>query len=63
MYQVINFYVGLMQERLMRLREGGAGAPNVHFFTSFFYAKLFADDGAYNYQNVRRWTTNKKLGG
>ena len=40
-----------------------AGKPRVHFFSTFFYNKLFADAGRYNYANVRRWTSPKRLGG
>lgn len=56
---MINFYVALLAERQRRLEGVADGAaPSVHFFSTFFYAKL-AKDG---YQGVRRWTTKAKLG-
>ena len=55
-----------MERELSRVREGGAGGkgggPRVHFFSSFFINKLYKDGGEYQYNNVRRWTTEKKLG-
>jgi sentrin-specific protease 1 len=58
--QVINFYCGLMQERA--LRQAGEGQqPAVHYFPSFFYTTLTRS--GYNYNAVRRWSTQKKLGG
>ncbi|GLC61636.1 hypothetical protein PLESTB_001785400 [Pleodorina starrii] len=73
--EVINLYMLLLQARDTRLRRtaaaaaqaGGGGAaarranPRCHFFNSFFYNKLFQDDGTYNYGNVRRWTSPKQL--
>ena len=49
--QVINFYLGLLQDRELRLNPK---QPRVHFHSTFFYNKLFADDRAYNYKNVGR---------
>lgn len=58
--EVINFYLGLIQERAFA--EGRPKAPRVHVHNTFFYNKLFKDRGAYEYKNVARWTTEKKLG-
>ncbi|EFJ49990.1 hypothetical protein VOLCADRAFT_58901 [Volvox carteri f. nagariensis] len=71
--EVINMYMLLLQARDTRLRRAAAAGgnaaggsasspytpPRCHFFNSFFYNKLF--QGAYNYANVRRWTTPKQL--
>ncbi|MEW5303869.1 MAG: hypothetical protein WDW36_006522 [Sanguina aurantia] len=35
--------------------------PRCHFFSSFFYNKLYKDLNTYTYANVKRWTTPKKL--
>lgn len=49
--QVINFYLGLLQERELRLNPK---QPRVHFHNTFFYNKLFADSREYNYKAVAR---------
>lgn len=56
--EVINFYMGMLQERELRANPG---KPKSHFCNTFFYAKLAGDSG-YKYQGVRRWTMPKKLG-
>mmetsp|Transcript_3229 Transcript_3229/g.6327 ORF Transcript_3229/g.6327 Transcript_3229/m.6327 type:complete len:680 (-) Transcript_3229:379-2418(-) len=58
--EVINFYMGMLQERELRLSPG---KPRVHFFNTFFYNALSKDEGKYNYKKVRRWTTEKRLKG
>lgn len=58
--EVINFYLGLLQEREMA--NGRPKAPRVHFHNTFFYNKLFTDAGEYQYKSVQRWTTEKRLG-
>ena len=52
--QVINFYLGLLQERELRLNPK---QPRVHFHNTFFYNKLFADSREYNYKSVARCAT------
>lgn len=57
--EVINVYMELLKERESREPEKFL---KCHFFNSFFYNKLFKDAQSYDYQAVRRWTTQKKLG-
>ncbi|XP_073152080.1 ubiquitin-like-specific protease ESD4 [Henckelia pumila] len=57
--EVINLYVELLKEREKREPQKFL---KCHFFNSFFYKKLIAGKGGYNFQSVRRWTTPKKLG-
>lgn len=60
--EAINFYLALLHER--EFRDAAAAkraAPRVHFFSTFFYAKLFQEGGGYCYKNVARWTSAKKL--
>ncbi|GLI69363.1 hypothetical protein VaNZ11_013954 [Volvox africanus] len=63
--EVINLYMLLLQMRDTRFRQtartNSSPAPRCHFFNSFFYNKLFQDEGAYNYANVRRWTIPRQL--
>ncbi|XP_075265140.1 uncharacterized protein LOC142357376, partial [Convolutriloba macropyga] len=67
--EVINMYMKLLQQRNKRLQQlnscnnGNAGKqlPRCHFFSSFFYNKLFMDSGNYDYSAVRRWTGKAKL--
>jgi sentrin-specific protease 1 len=64
--EIVNYAIGLMQERelrLLSLQKDDKKTPRVHFFGSFFYAKLFANKREYDYPSVKRWTTLKKLGG
>ncbi|KAK9817166.1 hypothetical protein WJX72_010594 [[Myrmecia] bisecta] len=60
--EVMNVYMGLLQDRDTRRRKAGRG-PKCHFFNSFFINKLFLDQkpAAYAYANVRRWTNPKRL--
>ncbi|KAK3264149.1 hypothetical protein CYMTET_27096 [Cymbomonas tetramitiformis] len=55
--QVINFYLGLLQQRELRKNPVN---PRFHFFSTFFYNKLSSKQ--YNYQAVRKWTLPKKIG-
>ena len=50
------------QDRDMARRKQGLG-PKCHFFSSFFLNKLYKDAHEYNYNNVRRWTLEKRLKG
>ncbi|KAL0022526.1 hypothetical protein WJX79_007643 [Trebouxia sp. C0005] len=58
--EVMNVYMGLLQERDTRLRKLGR-FPKCHFFNTFFINKLYKDDKKYVYHNVRRWTTKMRL--
>ncbi|GER52187.1 sentrin-specific protease [Striga asiatica] len=57
--EVINFYLELLKEREKREPEKFL---KCHFFNTFFYKKLISGRGGYNFQSVRRWTTQRKLG-
>ncbi|XP_047977533.1 ubiquitin-like-specific protease ESD4 [Salvia hispanica] len=57
--EVINVYFELLKEREKREPEKFL---KCHFFNTFFYKKLMSSRGGYNFQSVRRWTTQKKLG-
>ncbi|XP_051128026.1 ubiquitin-like-specific protease ESD4 [Andrographis paniculata] len=57
--EVINLYLELLKERERREPQKFL---QCHFFNTFFYKKLISGKGGYNYQSVRRWTTQKKLG-
>ena len=48
--EVINFYFNLISERSDLVE----GAPKVHIFSTFFYAKLTSSPSAYNM--LKRWT-------
>lgn len=57
--EVINFYLGLLQEREKLAAKGGQ--PRVHFHNTFFYKKLFSGSQSYDFKSVQRWTTEKRL--
>ncbi|CAA3003078.1 ubiquitin-like-specific protease ESD4 [Olea europaea subsp. europaea] len=57
--EVINLYLELLKEREKREPQKFL---KCHFFNTFFYKKLISGRGGYNFQSVRRWTTQKKLG-
>ncbi|KAK9803343.1 hypothetical protein WJX73_005722 [Symbiochloris irregularis] len=66
--EIMNVYVGLLQDRDSARRKrstsngtNGARPTHCHFFSSFFVNKLYKDEEAYNYKNVRRWTSPAKL--
>ncbi len=61
--QVINAYLELLQLRDRRWRTEGqlTQHPKCHFFSTFFYNKLFTVAKEYNYRNVAKWCTAKKL--
>mmetsp|Transcript_34601 Transcript_34601/g.82067 ORF Transcript_34601/g.82067 Transcript_34601/m.82067 type:complete len:516 (-) Transcript_34601:165-1712(-) len=63
--EVINMYLKLLQQRDTRLRSlaqaDGIRFPKCHFFSSFFYCKLYSDTGSYNFSGVRRWTREARL--
>ncbi|KAK4425862.1 Ubiquitin-like-specific protease ESD4 [Sesamum alatum] len=57
--EVINVYLELLKEREKREPQKFL---KCHFFNTFFYKKLISGRGGYNFQSVRRWTTQRKLG-
>ncbi|XP_051129198.1 putative ubiquitin-like-specific protease 1B [Andrographis paniculata] len=57
--QVINLYFELLKEREQREPRKFL---KCHFFNTFFYKKLISGGDGYNFQAVRRWTTQRKLG-
>jgi hypothetical protein len=59
--EIVNVYIGMLQERDTRRRDGGAHVPKCHFFNSFFTSKLYLESGKYDYSAVRRWTMPKRL--
>jgi len=59
--ECVNFTLGILGRR-EREKCGPEGHPRCHFFNTFFLNKLFQDEGVYEYNKVRRWTTEKKLG-
>ncbi|KAK9845918.1 hypothetical protein WJX81_005972 [Elliptochloris bilobata] len=61
--EVMNLYMGLLQDRDTLWRKLGGGQPTCHFFNSFFINKLYKDARKYSYSNVRRWTSAKRLAG
>mmetsp|Transcript_326 Transcript_326/g.864 ORF Transcript_326/g.864 Transcript_326/m.864 type:complete len:631 (+) Transcript_326:272-2164(+) len=60
--EAINMYMRLLQQRDTRLRALGlAHIPKCHFFSSFFFCKLYSDRKQYNYQAVQKWTRPARL--
>ncbi|KAL3648686.1 hypothetical protein CASFOL_005089 [Castilleja foliolosa] len=57
--EVTNLYLELLKEREKREPEKFL---KCHFFNTFFYKKLISGRDGYNFQSVRRWTTQRKLG-
>ncbi|XP_059280693.1 ubiquitin-like-specific protease ESD4 [Lycium ferocissimum] len=57
--EVINVYLELLKEREKREPKKFL---KCHFFNTFFYKKLISGKGGYNYQPVKRWTSQRKLG-
>ncbi|GFP99899.1 ubiquitin-like-specific protease esd4 [Phtheirospermum japonicum] len=55
--EVINLYLELLKEREKREPQKFL---KCHFFNTFFYKKIISN--GYNFQAVRRWTTQRKLG-
>ena len=58
--EMINSGIALLVSREMARSAGGQ--PRVHFFGSYFTVKLCRTENGYDYQAVRRWTTENKLG-
>ncbi|XP_020273738.1 ubiquitin-like-specific protease ESD4 isoform X2 [Asparagus officinalis] len=57
--EVINLYLELLKERERREPKKFL---NCHFFNTFFYKRLISGRNGYDYNAVRRWTTQRKLG-
>jgi len=54
--EVINAYMKFLQRRAKKLNK------KMLYFNTFFYSKICGEDeDTYQYKNVRRWTTPKKL--
>ena len=63
--EMVNFTVGAMAAREARRVDSAReapGQPRTHFMSTFFTKKLCGEGGRYDYNAVRRWTTQKKLG-
>ncbi|KAM7463075.1 hypothetical protein LguiA_031196 [Lonicera macranthoides] len=57
--EVINVYLELLKEREKR---EPLKYLKCHFFSTFFYKKLFSGRNSYDFKSVKRWTTQRKLG-
>ncbi|XP_027329293.1 ubiquitin-like-specific protease ESD4 [Abrus precatorius] len=57
--EVINLYLELLKERERREPQKFL---NCHFFNTFFYKRLTSGKNGYDFQSVRRWTSQRKLG-
>lgn len=60
--EVINFYLGMLQERSDRLSDNESKL-SCFFFNTYFFEKLTGgdyDDINYDYRSVSRWTKKKK---
>jgi sentrin-specific protease 1 len=57
--EVINVYLELLKEREKREPQKFL---KCHFFSTFFYNRLISGKNGYDYNSVRRWTSQKKLG-
>lgn len=53
--EVINFYMALLQDQ-----NNNNNCDNNYYMNTFFYTKL-TENNIYTYNNVRRWTLNKKF--
>jgi Ulp1 family protease len=59
--EVINMYMGMLQEREMNRRLEGKSGLAVHFFNTFFLNKLYTNTGKYDCTDVLKWTKPNKL--
>ncbi|KAF8387850.1 hypothetical protein HHK36_026512 [Tetracentron sinense] len=57
--EVINLYLELLKEREKREPKKFL---KCHFFNTFFYKKLISGRNGYNFKDVKRWTTQRKIG-
>ncbi|RYR76385.1 hypothetical protein Ahy_A01g000975 [Arachis hypogaea] len=57
--KVIDLYLVLLKERERRKAKNSL---QCHFFSTFFYTKLISGKNGYDFNSVRRWTSQKKLG-
>ncbi|MED6106487.1 hypothetical protein PIB30_005117 [Stylosanthes scabra] len=57
--QVIDLYLVLLKERERRKANNSL---HCHFFSTFFYTKLISGKNGYDFNSIRRWTSQKKLG-
>lgn len=56
--EIVNFYMGLLQDRDTALCDQDPNRRKSHFFSSMFMDKLMnvGNDKGYEYANVRRWS-------
>ena len=54
--ETINAYFWLLQLRDNALCAADSTRLPTHFFTTFFFEKLFEHGGKYNYGSVKRWS-------
>lgn len=52
--EVINFYGALLMARSEEAQKGKGKALNIHYFNTFFFAKL--EDPGYEKARVGKWT-------
>lgn len=57
--EVINFYIGLVNERAKE-RSMQLGSPRIFCYGTFFYTKL-ADKKGYDYNKIKRWSKRAKV--
>ncbi|MED6130295.1 hypothetical protein PIB30_000194 [Stylosanthes scabra] len=57
--EVIDLYLVLLKEREGRKANNSL---HCHFFSTFFYTKLISGRNGYDFNSIRRWTSQKKLG-
>lgn len=55
--ELCNFYLGMLQERELKRNPI---KPKVFFFNTFFYAKLYANTGRYDFEGVSKWVSKLK---
>jgi len=60
--ETVNGYLYLLSERDARICAGQPGRWPTHFFSSFFFAKIFVSD-EYSYGSVKSWSKKVKSTG
>ena len=65
--EIINFYMNMLVERSVKVEQSNKRSydttkfRSVHVWNTFFWQKLSDDGKGYNYKNVQRWSTKKKI--
>ena len=54
--ETVNAYMWLLQLRDGALCVADPTRLPTHFFSTFFFEKMFEDDGKYKYGSVKRWS-------